>query len=130
METNLEALKELTKRLPDLVTLSSSTVRYEVDQGQCVGVNLRFGMQIAVQDAYMSGGATFPVHSHSGIEHLIVYEGRIRIEEDGIGREIGVGESCVFPSGVKHTVLAIEDTWMIGITIPADEGYPHAAKRY
>ena len=130
MGSNLEALKEMTKRLPDLIALASSTVRYDVMGGQCVGVNLRFAPQVAVQDAYMSAGAEFPVHSHDGVEHLVVYEGRLRVETDGIVQEIGVGEGCVFLAGVKHTVLALENTWVIGITVPSDEGYPHATRRY
>ena len=86
---------------------------------------------VAVLDAFCPEGTTFPLHEHEQIEMLIVYEGCAHVEctQCGLTKDVHVGESITMPKNTPHKIYFPMDTWLIGITIPADEGYPNAPRR-
>ena len=50
-------------------------------------------------------------HSHSGIEQVCyMLEGRALAEVGGQSRELGPGDCCFFPAGMRHNFTAISDT--------------------
>lgn len=121
--SNLAFLRELTHQmtLQDVVrTKGSDWVRYDVEHGNCIGVGLLHERSVAVQKSFMSKGTVFPKHIHDETELLVVYEGAIEVD----GRQYSVSEVVRFHNGQEHTVKALEDTWLIGIIIPASSAYP------
>lgn len=125
MATNLEVLRELTHQLTlaDMVRKKCSDwVRYEVERGNCIGIGLLHERSCAVQKAFMSKGTVFPAHVHEEIEYLLIYEGKLELD----GKQYDTGEVIRIAPGQEHIVKALEDTWMIGVTIPASTAYPDA----
>ncbi len=50
-------------------------------------------------------------HRHPGIEQVCyVIEGRARAEVGGQARELGPGDCCFFPAGMRHTFTVTSDT--------------------
>ena len=50
-------------------------------------------------------------HKHPGIEQVCyLLEGRALAEVDGQTRELGPGDCCFFPAGMRHTFTVTSDT--------------------
>lgn len=126
---NIRRLETLVNELPDLSEIVQSArgkrVEYGVE-GECVGYGLLNEPEIAVQRAFLTKGTIFPPHAHDTKELLIVYIGRLNVMCDSKVVELSPGGHYYFPHNAVHSVEALEDTWVIGITIPADGGYPRA----
>jgi len=126
----LNKLRELTKELPVLSNLVSERykagISYSMSTGICSGEELFYNQSLAIQRAFMNKGAIFPLHLHNQNEWIIVSNGKlIDRNENGIVTELEVGDGIRVRKGESHSIEAIEDTWLIGITIPSSEGYPH-----
>lgn len=123
MNNALKQLKELTPKLPSIVVSEKSpAIEYNVANGMCFGLALVNTNNVSVQIAVMSKGAEFPAHDHKSEEFLIIYRGKLIVKE--LGKEFGIGEHIHFPAGFLHTVVALEDTKMIAVAVPSEEGYP------
>jgi len=129
---SLDRLTELTNKLEPPLTITSlakfpadGAVEYRVD-GTCIGFNLWNEARISAQRCFLSAGAIFPEHTHEkSSEWLIVYVGSLHVKYgDEDWRTVSPGECAQFAPGQLHAVKATEDTWMIGVTVPADPGYP------
>jgi mannose-6-phosphate isomerase-like protein (cupin superfamily) len=129
MNDNLEKLKRITKELPVLSNIIKerykSSVAYAMVNGICTGEELFYCQSVAVQRSFLSKGAKFPIHLHNQVEWLIVSSGYIINDTEGEITHIKDSEGIKIERGKSHCVEAVEDTWLIGITIPASEGYPH-----
>jgi len=127
-DKTLQELRELTDALPHLEemiqTSHCSVVEYEVD-GTCIGIGLYTNESVAVQRAVMSAGTTFTAHQHDEHEILTVYQGSITVHTSG-DRVLDEGDSIHISPGTAHHVTAQKDTWLIGVTVPASQGYPDA----
>jgi len=129
MNDNLTKLKELTKELPLLSNVIEKrykdSISYKMLHGVCTGEELFYHQTVAVQRSFMSKGAVFPIHLHKENEWLIVSRGHLKSINESKTTELKDGDGIRIKEGESHVVEAIEDTWLIGITIPASEGYPH-----
>lgn len=125
----LEKLRELTDKLPPLEAvvkdLRGNFVEYDVPGGFCVGSNLHYENDVAVQINYTSGGVTFPEHTHSGVEFIIIFRGEADFYAEGSVKRVGVGECVTIPPGTPHKWEFLTDTKLIAITVPASRGYPN-----
>jgi len=123
----IRTLSELIARRDD----SRITVEYTVAKGRCVGRGLMRTPEVAVQYCRMDAGAGLEYHVQDGCtEHLVVSEGIVHFEseqEPGVIRRMAAGDNVRIAPGEAHRVTAITDAAIIGITVPADEGYPYAA---
>ena len=84
---------------------------------------------VAVVNAFIPDGETFPMHSHAVYEWLIPYMGVMKVDSGGSVLMIGPDKEMkyiIFQPGDAHSVSAVGDVGLIGITVPADEGYPGA----
>jgi len=113
-----------------------------VDSGTFIGFGLHKEPVVAVQRVFMSKGTKIPEHNHPEKEYCIVYVGAFELYKqpsfgflkDGKStrdmkkpnRVVGVGDGVYFPPNEPHGGIMLEDTWIIGITIPASEEYPDA----
>lgn len=132
-ESNLEELREMTESLPKDLTeiiavMEGDTVVYDTLKGTCVGVALMNFPDAAVQRAYMPKGSIIREHCHDEWELIVVYKGKLKCFRESKTTIIKIRQFIVFPNGELHTVEALEDTRMVGITIPASAGYPRTAK--
>ena len=127
-EQNLERMRELVDKLPPPLTALAleavAGIHYVTEGGECMGVCLFNVPRVAVQRAFMSEGARLPIHTHDGKEVLVLYAGALTVTVGAETRKYGAGDVIEFVAHTAHVVAAQTDTWMIAVTIPADEGYP------
>lgn len=134
---HLKNLEELIPLLSDLTISNSPDTEYDVgDIGTCFGFYIYQNDKIAVQRAFMSKGTMFPNHTHDEKEYVVVYMGKIKVltknKRHLSGAEskkldypiLGVGDGIFFKQGEPHSVEALEDSWLICMTIPPGKGYP------
>jgi len=136
---HIKKLEEIIPKLNDLTMSNSPNVEYMVDNGTSFGFNLYNIPEIAVMRVFMSKDTSFPKHNHDEIEYLLVYKGslKVHIDEkpvhanvDGVSVYdndfiLNVSDGCFLPRGVSHSGEALEDSWLLCITIPSGKGYPN-----
>lgn len=131
----IETLRELTKVLPQVPALVDmihnpgnvrSYVEYEVEDGTSIGFGLLNQKEVAVQKLFLSKGTNFPSHKHDEEKEIgIVFQGKLSVTINGESRILGVGDVVQFDKNCCHSGKAIEDTWLIAVSIPRIEGYPN-----
>tara|TARA_Y100000310_G_scaffold345432_1_gene464967 strand:- start:5428 stop:5835 length:408 start_codon:yes stop_codon:yes gene_type:complete len=129
----LKILRELTPQLPALVRSGTTTIEYNIENGECFGFGLYNNGKVAVQRNFISKGSLFPEHTHGETEHIVIYSGSLTFVVDGESKKLSADipeeNHILIPPNTQHSVIEVEeDCWIIGITIPAGEGYPDAAK--
>ncbi len=106
--------------LPDFIG-SGDVKRY----GETVVTSLFARDGVGVVETYMPSGETFPPHDHTMIETFHLYEGHLHFAmEDGSHRVLRAQQSLSVDPGEAHTVLAVEDSRFVCVTMPRDVGYP------
>lgn len=126
-----KAIKELPE-LEDLIGFrGNGWIEYDVPEGSVRGQNLLTLISaagvggISVQRAIFTAGSKIAEHSHPDCrEWLIVYRGMLRLVRMGVEHDINVGEFACLAPGEAHWAVAVEDTEIIGITVPENKGYP------
>lgn len=130
----LDELRKLTEKLPavpklqDLVNHREELfLEYKIEgEGETSAHALINSKDVCVQNLYISKGTHFDEHVHKDkIEFAILYKGNIKItHEDGSIVTLNVGDSVRLEKGEPHSADAVEDSWLITMTIPGDrEGY-------
>ena len=130
---DLTKLNKITKELKDLsyLRLDKTTpgdISYLDESGKevCKGYYLYKEGYVAVQQAFIKKGNILPNHSHKEKEYLIVYKGKIKVTINNQEQKTyNTGDCVYFQPHTLHCVEGLEDTWMIGITVPASEVYPN-----
>lgn len=128
MNDNLRKLEELTAKLPNLVDAfgSGAIAIYKAEEGsQAIGLSLWKEESVAAQRCFMAKGSKLATHCHDEeTEVLIVYRGHLVVT-------IGCNDVHLKPADLlriapldPHSATALEDTWVLAVTIPAAEGYP------
>jgi quercetin dioxygenase-like cupin family protein len=126
--TSLTRLRELTPCLPALGDMARDlylpVVQYEIPGGVALSTCLLGLADIAVQDCRMPAGSRFPDHVHETKEIIVVYEGELRVTFGERETVLRRGDVVYFIPGQPHTAEAITDVRCVGITVPAEPGYP------
>ena len=128
----LRRLQYLTDSLPavallkDIAHHAPGFVQYDMQEGTCLGFALLSEPGIGVQKSFMSSGSIFGEHQHDSVEWLIVYDGHLEVELEDKLTDLEPGGSVRIPEQTWHTVRALRDTWLIGVTVPMEAGYPDA----
>jgi len=130
LTSDLPILENLVKNMKDDIVI------YEAEGGDVIGIGLYKSDDISVQKANLPAGTFWPFHKHEAIERLIVYVGKLKVEKSGGGcfdddtevveKILEVGDSVKILPNTPHCVTALEDTWVLGVIIPDDKGYPNA----
>lgn len=119
MNKNLETLDKLIK------SKNSNTV-YQTKNGNCVGINLYNEPDIGVMRVYMEKGAEFPEHIHKTEKEIgIVYSGKLLIRRGDEAFKMKIGDHFYFEKGEPHAAKALEDCWLICVSVPSAKGYPN-----
>jgi len=142
--TKLENQTKKLKSLGDMILKEHSDfIEYDPENsGTFIGFGLHKEPAVAVQRVFMSKGTNIVKHCHTEDEYVTVYRGKLTLNREGehpaivdgnlvttSNRDIiiGVNGAIHFHSNEWHEGVALEDTWVISITIPADiKGYPDA----
>ena len=128
----LDKLIEITNKLPPLSSIADlsggGAVEYNLPIGHSFGFGLYKTEEIAVQRCFMSAKSEFPMHCHDCHEYVIIYKGKAKYSMGSKETELGVGECVHFPPNAAHVFTALEDVWMLAITVPAEQGYPDGSR--
>ena len=125
--TELDKLKEIANRLSFAELVQGQVdgfAVYECDKGTCFGQSLLHTDDIAVSNTFASVGTEFAQHVHCVLEIVIVYQGKMVLSTNGDVIEVGEKENIIIKPNMPHSAFFSTDTWMICMTIPADENYP------
>lgn len=109
------------------------SVAYDTARGRAEGEFLRKEENLGVQVLRMDEDTPFPLHTHVSewgdrpcIEWGHVFKGRVSVVKNGVAIECGVGESFFCGFDEAHEGLALEDSEILFVSIPAAKGYPNA----
>lgn len=116
LEHGVQLLKELANGR------FGSNIRYKTEDGRCEGYALDVTEDYAIQFAEMPTGSVLNIHRHEEHEIIIIISGKL--EQLSNKSTITKGQCHYFPPGCPHGYKALEDTKMLGITIPPSEDYP------
>ena len=130
---HIEKMRKTAEKIKQLENLvlerTGDVIEYNVTVGRCIGHGLFNVNNIAVQQVTITSGTIFPIHSHPEKEFLFVYKGSIRYKYSGQEKICNANNSIYFEPWQDHTCEALEDSYLIAITVPASEGYPDANER-
>lgn len=123
--------KQLTRSLTDNISKDSDVViEYKTEEGRIIGHGLLKEDDVAIQKIFSSKGSKLEFYIHKVREWLIVTKGKYSITIDtgnGLKKKILIrGDSVYMEPGTSHSAEALEDTYLIAITVPSDGGYPNA----
>lgn len=122
-------MKVAAQKLSDLPAhQDNGMTTYELEHGNAMAFKLLKKKGIAVADSFLSKGTIFPYHKHNGCkEFIMVYDGCVTLICDDVEDnriELRAGDHAVVGICIGHALFAKEDSWMVAITIPADENFP------
>jgi quercetin dioxygenase-like cupin family protein len=123
--TKLKLMTEgMAPSLNAFACTTSDVIEYEMEKGAAISFGLWKQESIAVARTFFSGGSIFPEHSHNEKEFIVVYEGQMDITIEEKTTALTAGDMIVVCPGQAHGAVAVGDTRIIAITIPAAEGFP------
>jgi len=115
---NLETLEKLIKS-------GNGKTTYDCANGKCIGLSLFDEPDVGVMRMYMSKGTEFPEHTHEDAKEIgVVYSGRFLLKRGGKVYKYGIGDHFYCEKGEPHSGKALEDCWIIFISVPKAGGYP------
>jgi len=128
--TALAPRRELSPYIKKLKTILSDLVE-EQSEGHVEYLNGAEGEalykdnDVAVQMLTLKTGERFPEHQHLiEKEWIILIKGSGTVWVDNQPKRLIPRDYLVIEPGQNHYGLANEDTWLLCVAIPADEGYP------
>jgi quercetin dioxygenase-like cupin family protein len=89
-------------------------------QGHC----LYNDADTAIQRAYMPAGTLFDEHQHNVAEILIVTSGQLIVTANAERRVLNQADVVRILPHTLHSCEATADTWVIGLLVPRNGGYP------
>ena len=131
MCTALDKLEELTPNLPivpsikDFQIITEGIIKYRLDKGEAISESIYSTEDIAIAKFHIPKGSTFPTHAHfNSDEWLIVIHGTLGliIEEKYI--LLNRYDSIKITADKPHQAIAVEESTIIAITVPRDDGFP------
>ncbi len=140
MDTNMQKFNILTEELlkePIRIKGISSdkamiTYQTEGNDNTCLGFGLFKDKQMATQRLFISADAVVAEHTHIVIEWFICYVGEVVVSIfDGDGnleleKILTPGEGMYVNAHQIHKVKAVTDSWLVVVSVPADEHFPEA----
>lgn len=121
---HLSKIRELSER----IQLSDLSEEAFIEDGlpgpaENILVDLYQNHQIAVARLFIRSGLSLEGCAHYKWEMLIVYSGSVCVQEDNNERILKASDHYYSISGIAHTVKAMEDSWLLVVTIPPSKMY-------
>ena len=131
MEDSLEKLKEITNNLPRVVSfddfvnfVDDEYIEYNVEHGRCFGLVLLSKKSVAVTRIFLEKDTIFPLNSAGVVTGLTVFRGKLDVHITGREKEVlSEGDSMSVPKEDEFGAIAVEDTWVITISVPRRGDY-------
>lgn len=128
----IEILEKLTNRLPKYPTLKDLKINewkewneYKVIGGSMKSQSIHNCNEVAICKTIMSKGTILEEHIHPGsAEILVVLEGTLKILMDNGVYTLSNSEYLKINENINHIAMAMENTTLLAVTIPKDDGFP------
>lgn len=91
------------------------------------------GERSLLAQVFLDRGAVVPSHVHDHEQLTTVMRGRLRFwlgEADGELIDVGPGQTLRIPSGVRHRVTALEDSYVFDVFTPVREDWLDGTDTY
>ena len=138
MNENLEKLRKLTPNLPPIPKMGDykhsgeTCTEYTMNEGTCISWGLLSKPETSVALTFLSSGGKTPHACVDEKEYIVVVKGVLilgRGEEGNIKKKtLHTGDCTFFTAGEKHSIRALEDVLIIGVTIPFSKHFPKSSK--
>jgi len=129
----IDKLEEITPRLPEYPPLSSFKVitginqaRYNFRNGTILSENIYSTHDVAIAKTFIPKGTIIEPHAHAvSDEWVIVIEGSLKMFSEDNEQLLNKHDSIMVIANKPHHAIAVEDTTIIAITVPKDDGWPN-----
>jgi quercetin dioxygenase-like cupin family protein len=107
--------------------MSSSPRLYQWDEIALEKVTEMVARKVVVGDremlaqVYLKQGTLVPLHVHESEQMTYVLQGSLRFLVNGEEMTVREGEVLRIPGGFAHQVVALEDTFVLGVFSPVRE---------
>ena len=139
----LTSLRKITPSLSNSipsneVVVNSLAKEYETQKGSCFVISLLHRREVSVVDVYVAKGSTFPKRKYKPQEYvslIVISEGSVEVKgstqgifayPNKIRKNKNIyeeGDLIYLDPNFTHEVIALEDTRLIGVMVPAYEHY-------
>ncbi len=118
-QTNVKRLGEITSRLEakPVCGINGPPKIFELEDGEARVWLLHERESVTIVKSHLSPNATFPVHTHSGIEVIVVFEGSAVYTSGDIARRLNPGQCVSVPAGKGHKIKAGPDGAWFSVTL-------------
>jgi quercetin dioxygenase-like cupin family protein len=128
--SDIEKLRHLTDRLVSLQSMSTSTENGGLDvlsaSGKChLSCIYHEPGKTTVITALAEPGSFIGSHDHKETEHIVVVSGEMIAYYDDQITILHAGEHIMFAPHKAHRAEFPQVTFMIAVTVPDTEDYPH-----
>lgn len=127
----LDKLEELTPKLPlvpsikDFRIIDEGVIKYKLDKGEAISEPIYSTEEIAIAKFFIPKDDAFPTHVHKNIdEWLIMLKGSLELFIEGEKTVLNKYDSVKITADKSHYAIAVEDSTIIAITAPRDDGFP------
>ena len=90
-------------------------VQYDNGEGIAAGLKLLHTPKVMVQTLHVPGGQEFKPPAHGRRNYIIIFQGSAIVGEEPKNE----GELVVIPPDTEKVIKAVDDCWIIGVTVPA-----------
>jgi len=139
IQTKYEMLRHMTENLtegPPLPVVGNKKIDMEgisyfnvdVVEGEATFYPLYVSDDYAVARYFAKKGTVHGSHVHEGItEYCIIVSGKMKFVYGDREDKFGALECVVIWPDIPHGAEFLEDTWLIGVTIPGEGGWPNGS---
>ena len=127
----LDKLEELTPNLPivpslqDFKIVSDGIIKYRLDKGEAISESIYYTEDVAIAKFHIPTGNTFITHAHKNSdEWLIVLKGILGLTVEDEYFLLHKYDSTKITADKPHKAIAVENSTIIAITVPRDDGFP------
>ncbi len=108
----------LVAKNTDVQSLTMTTVEGLPIVGNVTLKPMMAGKEMVMLEIRYPRGSGSPTHAHAHESVCYVIEGRIKAVVEGAEHTLAVGDACVHPKDVPHSVEALEDSTILEIKSP------------
>ena len=127
----LDKLEELTPNLPllpsleDFRIINEGVIKYRLNKGEAISESIYSTEDIAIAKFYIPAAGVLETHIHrTSDEWLIILEGTLEIFTEDSYNILTKYDSVKITADKPHKAIAVENSTIIAITVPRDDGFP------
>lgn len=127
----LDKLEELTPNLPlvpslsDFKIIKDDVTNYKLENGEATSESIYSTEEIAIAKFFIPKDGIFRTHVHSNSdEWLILLKGILEVAIEKDSTVLHKYDSIKITADKPHKAVAVENSTIIAITVPRDDGFP------